>query len=274
MATLQVADLERAAGFYAGVGGLRRLDGSEGRLRLGVPGSGEALLELVERQGARPVPRRGRLGLYHLAFLLPAREELGAFIRHAAEQGVPMGAADHHFSEAVYLVDPDGFTLEIYSDRPRSEWRVEDRQILGGSDPLDTRELARAAGERRWDGMPAGTALGHVHLYVGDLPQAEAFYHVGLGLDRVIWNFPGALFLSAGGYHHHLGVNTWVAGAPVARGDDARLLEWQMLLPSAAAVRAAGESLRAAGALVGWDDGEAFTMDPWGTPLRLRAATW
>ena len=120
--------------------------------------------------------------------------------------------------------------------------------------------------------MPAGTVLGHVHLYVDDLDRAAKFYHAGLGLDRVVWSYPGALFLSAGGYHHHLGTNTWAVGAPLAGENDARLLEWEIVLPETEDVRAAARSLEQAGASVASEGGAATAADPWGTRLRLTRA--
>ena len=137
------------------------------------------------------------------------------------------------------------------------------------TDPLDLEDLSRAAAGRRWTGAPPGTRIGHIHLYVDDLGRAAEFYHVGLGLDRVSLDFPGALFMSAGGYHHHLGTNTWAAGAPKASEGDARLLEWIIQLPRRQDVEAAASSLGAAGHMVTRDGGEAVASDPWGTNLRL-----
>jgi catechol 2,3-dioxygenase len=111
--------------------------------------------------------------------------------------------------------------------------------------------------------------MGHIHLSVGDLERASRFFHGGLGLDKMVWSYPGALFLSAGGYHHHLGANTWAMGARLATSSDARLLEWELILPSANDVTAAEESLRAAG----YDARGGLAVDPWGTPLRLTAAS-
>ncbi|HET7791659.1 MAG TPA: VOC family protein, partial [Gemmatimonadales bacterium] len=153
--------------------------------------------------------------------------------------------------------------------RPRSAWRVDDRQLAMTTIPLDADDVIRAAEGQPWTGAPAGTTIGHVHLYVRDIDQAAAFYHDALGLDKVVWNYPGALFLSAGGYHHHLGVNTWAAGAPQAGEDDARLLEWELLLPGAADVSAAAGSLAAAGYVVQREKGSATATDPWGTRVRI-----
>jgi catechol 2,3-dioxygenase len=145
-------------------------------------------------------------------------------------------------------------------------------KLAMATDPLDLEDLARAAGDRPWTGAPPGTRIGHIHLYVDDLGRAGDFYHAGLGLDRISLDFPGALFLSAGGYHHHLGTNTWAAGAPKAAEGDARLLEWIIQLPKQQDVEGAAQSLAEAGYAVTREDGDALAADPWGTNLRLTSA--
>ncbi|MEP0547584.1 MAG: VOC family protein [Rhodothermales bacterium] len=260
---LQVTDLDRSLAFYEGVLGLRVLDRSGATATLGAD---RPLIELVERPGARPVSRRGRLGLFHVALLLPGRASLARFLRHLAKGGVRPGMSDHLVSEAVYLSDPDGLGIEVYADRPRSAWERWGQEIAMATEPLDVQDLLRAGGEAPWDGAPTGTVVGHVHLHVGDLNRAAAFYHEALGLDQVVWGYPGALFLSAGGYHHHLGTNTWAAGAPQAGNDDVRLLDWTLVLPTDDDVAAAAESLTAAGHPI---DPVGRVADPWGTVLRL-----
>ena len=269
---LQVADLARSLAFYEGVLGLRVLDRPGGQVVLGPQKDDTPLVELVERTGARPVPRRGRLGLYHFALLLPERAALGRFAGHLAEAGVQAGMSDHLVSEALYLSDPDGLGIEVYADRPREAWRHEDGQIVMETNPLDAGRLGQAAGEAPWAGAPAGTVVGHVHLHVGDIERAAAFYHEALGFDKTVWSYPGALFLSAGGYHHHLGANTWAASAPPAGEDDARLLEWTLALPEAENVEAAAQSLEEAGYPVARDAGACLATDPWGTALRIAPA--
>ena len=128
-------------------------------------------------------------------------------------------------SESFYLADPDGLGIEVYADRPREMWTTRGREIAMAVDPLDVAGLIAAAGPVAWERAPAATTIGHMHLHVGDLDRAEAFYHSALGFDKTLWSFPGALFLAAGGYHHHLGTNTWSPG-PAATDDQARLLEW------------------------------------------------
>ncbi len=269
---LQVADLDRSLEWYRRVLGLEVVGRTSERAGLAPQGTSRTLVELHERRGATPVPRRGRLGLYHYALLLPDRPALGRFLRHLGEINERAGMSDHLVSEALYLSDPDGLGIEIYADRPRAAWRHQDRQLVMATNPLDVASVLAAGADEPWSGMPAGTVLGHVHLYVDDLDRAAKFYHTGLGLDRVVWSYPGALFLSAGGYHHHLGTNTWAAGASLAGENDARLLEWEIVLPEPEDVRAAARSLEQAGASVESDGGIATAADPWGTRLRLKTA--
>ncbi len=249
--TLQVGDLERSRAFYRRVLAAEELDSSPGRVALGARGGSEPLLVPHERPGAAPVPRNGRLGLFHYAILLPDRPSLGAFLRHLVALGEPFAASDHLVSEAVYLYDPDGLGIEVYADRPRRSWGHRNRQLLMATDPMDVEGVMASAAGEEWRGLPPGTVMGHVHLHVGDLETAEAFYHVELGLDKMVWSYPGALFLAAGGYHHHLGLNTWARGAPAPAEDEAQLLEWELVAPGL--------------------QREGVIADPWGTRLRLRA---
>jgi catechol 2,3-dioxygenase len=270
---LEVADLARSIDYYQQVIGLRPLDRNASRAILAAQHEDSALVELIERRGAAPVPRRGRLGLYHSALLLPERAHLGRFLAHLVARGIHPGMSDHLVSEALYLTDPDGLGIEVYADRPRNAWRIQDSTIAMATDPLDVDDLLGAAGRAPWFGAPAGTRVGHVHLHVGDLEQAAAFFHAGLGLDRVMLGLPGALFLSAGGYHHHLGTNVWAAGAPRAREGDARLLEWTIRLPEAGQVEAAARSFLERGYAVTREGGDAVSADPWGTGVRITSRT-
>ncbi|HEY9225412.1 MAG TPA: VOC family protein [Gemmatimonadaceae bacterium] len=267
---LQVADLDRSIAYYETVIGLRVLARSGSVATLAPHGSDRVIVELHAKPGARPVARRGQIGLYHFAILLPDRASLGRFVRHLAQIGERAGMSDHFVSEALYLQDPDGLGIEVYADRPREAWRVDGQQIAMTSIPLDVNGLVAAAGDTEWSGAPAGTVLGHVHLYVRDLDEAAGFYHLALGFDKIAWSYPGALFMSAGGYHHHLGTNTWAAGAPLATDDDAKLIEWEIVLPDAASVAAVGESLAASGARVERDGNDVVARDPWGTRVRVR----
>jgi catechol 2,3-dioxygenase len=266
-----VADLDRSLPYYERVIGLRLLDRAGNVALLGA-NAGPPLVELHGRHGVAPVPRRGRLGLYHYAILLPDRSALGRFVRHLGEHAVRAGMSDHLVSEAIYLNDPDGLGIEVYADRPRASWRYDGQQLVMETRPLDVDSLLRESGPERWNGAPPGTVIGHVHLFVGDLDRAEAFYHGGLGLDKTVWSYPGALFMSAGGYHHHVATNTWAAGALPAGASDARLLEWELIVPAATDAQAALASAAAAGAPVEQSADGGIARDPWGTAVRVRAA--
>jgi len=265
---LLVSDLARAVAYYEDVLGLRVSAPTTEAVTLGVPGGDRPIVALHTRPGVVPA-RRGAFGLYHFAILLPDRAALGRFAAHLSARGERVGMADHLVSEALYVWDPDGLGIEVYADRPRHTWQQSDRELVMTTDPLDVRGLIAAGGAGKWDGAPAGTTVGHVHLHVGDLREAEAFYHAALGLDKMVWSYPGALFLAAGGYHHHLGTNTWAPG-PRAQTHEARLLEWQLVVREAAA-SAAADSLRTAryspeAVEHGW-----AVDDPWGTRLRISA---
>jgi len=274
---LQVSDLARSIAFYEDVLGLRELERGASRTVFASQGDDRPLVELFERRGTRPVPRRGRLGLYHFAILLPDRPSLGRFVRHLGEIGARAGAGDHLVSEAFYLEDPDGLGIEVYADRPREAWQRTGRELMISTDPVDVTGLVRAAGDEAWRGAPTGTTIGHVHLHVADLSRASDFFSEALGFDRMTWRYPGALFLGAGGYHHHLGTNTWAgAGAVPPTAEEARLLEWTIELPDAASVSEVARSLAAAGYPAERDvDGSGIpsdlvTRDPWETQIRLR----
>ena len=265
---LQVGDLRRSLAYYQEVLGLAVQSEATGRAVLSAQGDVRPLVILEERRDARPLTRRGNLGLYHFAILVPDRPSLGRFIAHLSAIRAYAGMSDHGVSEAVYLTDPDGLGIEVYADRPRASWSYTGRQLNMVTEPLDARDVVRAGAGERWAGMPAGTVIGHVHLHVASLEEAAAFYHSALGFDKVVWDYPGALFLSAGGYHHHLGTNTWAAGQP-AGDDQPRLLSWDIVVPGAAHADAAAASLRASGYAVAPIPGGWTAADPWGTTLRI-----
>jgi catechol 2,3-dioxygenase len=264
---LQVSSLDRSVEFYEGVLGLRASGRAPDAASLSA-WDGRALVTL--RPGAaRSRPARPRLGLYHFAILLPDRAALGRFVAHLGREGLRLGMADHAVSESVYLSDPDGLGIEVYADRPRSVWRAgPDRQLHMTTDPLDVEGVVAAGRGQPWSGMPDGTIMGHVHLHVGDLTRAAGFYHAALGFDKIVWDYPGALFLGAGGYHHHLGTNTWSRGAP-AEAADPRLLTWTLVLPRREEVDAVARSLSGAGYTPADAEGACVVIDPWGTTLRL-----
>src|SRR5213596_2835175 len=193
LVTLRVADLERSRRFYEGILAFRPIEQEPGRVVLGSQDN-KPLLELIEIPGVAPQPRRAT-GLYHVAILFPTRADLGRELVRVARAGVQVGQGDHLVSEALYISDPDDNGLELYRDRPRSEWHWTNGMVEMATDPVDIRGLV-ADGERDaepWEVIPAGTRVGHIHLQIGDINEAERFYHTILGFD-VTCHYPGALF--------------------------------------------------------------------------------
>jgi catechol 2,3-dioxygenase len=229
---LTVADLERSLAFYTDRLGVAVQAGRDGAATLGVGGT--PLLELVERRGAKPV--HGTTGLYHFAILLPSRADLSRALHHLIHTHTTLqGAADHLVSEALYLRDPDGNGIELYRDRPRTEWTFDARGLRMSTDPLDVQGLLAEVPEGPSSGLPQGTTMGHVHLRVSSIPDAEHFYCDLLGFDLMTRFDHSASFLSAGGYHHHLAVNTWSGiGAPPPPEGAAGLRTFTIVLPDEA----------------------------------------
>lgn len=270
---LTVADLDRARAFYEDVVGLRALEPSEEAVRLGSDGAGP-LIELVGSPGAVPRPR-GTAGLFHLAILLPSRLELARALRRVATAGWRLaGASDHLVSEALYLSDPEGNGIEIYRDRPREEWPYRDGKLRMATLPLDLDGLLAdaPAGDADAGSMPPAARIGHVHLNVGDLGAAETFYGGVLGLEVTVRDYPGALFLSAGGYHHHVGLNTWAGeGAPPPPPGALGLRWFEVVLPRPGELDALDQRMVAAGVDVEREGGALRVADPSGNGLLLRS---
>lgn len=273
MLALSVSDLARSLAYYTDAIGFQILHGDDTSAVLGA--GGKPLLVLTHHPGAQAWPRGGRsyTGLYHFAILLPTRADLGRWLRHWFELGLPMpGQGDHIVSEALYLEDPDGHGIEIYADRPRVTWRVVNGQIRMGAGRVDIEGLLEEAegSGQPWSGMPPGTRLGHMHLQVGDIPEAERFYHDILGFD-VTARMPTALFLSAGGYHHHLGTNTWHSeGASGAPADSVGLHFYTINLPSEEALYAVLGRLGAAGVPYERRGDAIIFQDPWANTILLQ----
>jgi catechol 2,3-dioxygenase len=260
---LTVADLDRALRFYQEALGfqVRQRAGDTARLGTGGP---DDLLVLSERPGARPTRRT--TGLYHFAVLVPSRLELARSLRQLAQTRTPLqGFSDHLVSEAIYLADPDGNGIEIYRDRPREEWPRKNGRIQMATDPLDLdgilAELERET--EPWSGLHPETTIGHIHLHVADLGTAQAFYHGVLGFDLIQRLAGSADFVSAGGYHHHIGYNTWAGvGAPPPPPDAAGLRYFVIRLPNDAELARVADRVRKAGLRLEEIEAGLLTRDP------------
>ncbi|GGH48624.1 VOC family protein [Frigidibacter albus] len=259
---LTVRDLDAVAAFYQRALGLDPLSQDGEIVRLG---TGDRTLLELRRDPAARVSSPREAGLFHTAFLLPARADLGRWLAHAAESGLRLqGASDHLVSEAVYLADPEGNGIEVYVDRPRAEWPMSAGGLQMASDPMDHAGVLAAAGGSRWAGIPEGSVVGHVHLQVGALDAAEGFYGETLGMALTV-RYRGANFFGAGGYHHHVGTNIWNSrGAGRRAPGTAGLAE--------VVLRADPAELAAIAVRAGVvPDGPVALQDPWGTAITVEA---
>jgi catechol 2,3-dioxygenase len=254
---LSVSDLDRSLAYWQDAIGLRVLSRENGTAELGAD---TPLVRFVEEPGARPA--HGFTGLFHVALLVPDRPSLAGFLAHAAREQIPLtGLSDHVVSEAIYLRDPDHHGIEIYADRPREQWEGQVAQRMT-TIPLDTDSLLAEADDAGFDGLPDGTTVGHVHLCVRDVDETIAFYRDKLGMGLTAQLGDQAAFLSAGGYHHHVGGNTWeTRGASPAPEGTARLLRFTVVLPDDEEVERVAERI-----------GGTEARDPSGNPLVLAAA--
>ncbi len=271
--TLKVANLRRSLAFYTDMIGLTVLRQGEHTALMGA--GRQPILALEEVAGARPLVRQAT-GLYHAAILFPDRLSLAAKILQLTKANYPYGYSDHLVSEAFYLDDPDANGLELYRDRPRSEWRWDNGQVRMALDPIDFDsffgEVQPGDPALQNPSAPEGTKLGHMHLRVANITEAEQFYHGVLGFD-ITAHMPGALFLSAGGYHHHLGMNTWESlNARPPQEPSAGLREFSILLPDQAELERLVRQVEAAGVPVQQEQGSARLSDPFQNQIRLVVA--
>lgn len=249
---LRIADMERSLAFYRDLLGLVEKSEAKGSVTLG-PAGGQALLKLTEVPGIHAHPR-GVVGLYHFAILYPTRRDLGRTLLHLFEQRWPFeGFADHGVSEAAYLADPDGNGIELYADRAREDWPMQDGEVAMTTLALNVNSLIRSADVDEWNGAPAGTILGHLHLHTANLRASLDFYRDVVGFDVTNASASGVAFLSAGGYHHHLGLNTWLRKGDVFDPASAGLIEYTIELHDPAARTALLERVRNAGGALGDD---------------------
>jgi catechol 2,3-dioxygenase len=269
---LTIADLGRSIEFYEGRLGFRvhRRDGAGAGAALGAGGP-----DLLVLESSPHAPRaRGTTGLYHFAILVPSRLDLARALRQLAVTGTALqGAADHGVSEALYLADPDGNGIEIYRDRDRAEWPFVNGRLAMGADPIDLEALLADSGEAG-PALDSATTIGHVHLHVANLPDAHRFYVETLGFALTQRYGPSALFVAAGDYHHHVGLNTWIGvGAPPPPPGAIGLKHFEVKLPDRAALDAVVERLRAARVPVDARDGAALLRDPSANAILLTIET-
>ena len=270
LVTIAVSSLQRSLRYYQEGLGFSIKEQKEGIVLLGAE-TGLPILALVEQRNAVPQPARST-GLYHFAVLLPTRKDLGRFLAHLVESRTPLdGVGDHLVSEALYLSDPDGNGIEVYHDRPRSTWKWQNGQVEMASDPIDLEGLI-AEGRQdtsAWTGLAAHTTLGHMHLRVGNIAKGIEFYHNLLGFD-IIAQMPSALFVSAGGYHHHIGMNIWQSrNAPQPPENAVGLRFFTIRLPDAPALAQVVARLQAVLWPMEQDEMGVILRDPWGNKMLL-----
>ena len=269
---LYVSNLERSLRFYQDGLGFKLLSRENGEAVLGT--GDRRLITLIEKPGARHIPKT--TGLYHFAVLLPDRRGLARLLYHLAESEIEVqGAADHGVSEALYLSDPDGIGIELYRDRKPGEWPVDDLgKLQMGTEELDVDDLVLELkkGVPDWTGLPENTKIGHVHLHVRDLAEAEQFYTRLLGFQLMQRYGSGAIFVSAGGYHHHIGLNIWAGvGAPPPPTDAVGLRWFEIVLPDSTSLEAVQTRLQEANIPVETLTGAILTHDPSQNEILIKA---
>ncbi|RFB10261.1 VOC family protein [Bacillus sp. HNG] len=268
---LKVTDLQRSLTFYQNIIGFKVLEQSDKKALLTADGK-TPLLSIEQPESITPKEPR-KTGLYHFALLLPTREDLGKILYHLVQNNVRIGASDHAVSEALYLDDPDGNGIEIYRDRPDTEWEWINGEVKMVTEPLDGQGVLATANGEKWTGLPEGTVMGHIHMHVSELAKTEEYYTKGLGFD-VVCRYGGmALFISTGGYHHHIGLNTWNGvGAPAPSDNSAGIKLFTLVLPNENALQTTVDNLKQIGAYVQEEDGVVVTKDPSENKIRLVVA--
>lgn len=265
---LKVLDLERSLSFYQNVIGFEVLQQSANKVSLTADGENTLLVieqpdEILEKQ-----PRT--TGLYHFALLLPRRADLANLLQHFIQLQYPLqGASDHLVSEAIYLADPDGNGIEVYVDRPSSTWSWQSGNVEMATKPLDIEDLL-AEGSGSWSKLPTDTLMGHIHLHVSNLKETEDFYNNGLGFDIVARYGGQALFISTGGYHHHIGLNTWNGiGAPAPAENSVGLKYFTLLFSSEESREKIVNQLQRMGVTILEENNGYVVHDPSGNRIHL-----
>nr|WP_145403441.1 VOC family protein [Paenibacillus xylanexedens] len=271
--SLKISNLDRSIQFYTEVVGLKLLTRQDQVATLTADGL-HSLLRLEEVSNSITFPERTHAGLYHFAILLPDRKSLGLAVRNLVASGIDIGQGDHLVSEAFYISDPDLNGIEIYADRPRDTWRRDaDNNYIMATDPVDVQSLFDLSADAVWSGLPAGTVIGHVHFHVRSLEEARSFYSGILGFD-IVGNFANmsALFVSAGGYHHHLGLNIWAGvNAPVNPANATGIDYFTIVYAHAHEAEQAAQRLSQSGITVTHDGGVWYATDPQNIGIRLIA---
>lgn len=264
---LYVSNMERSLAFYRDVLKFHVIE-EEGSVAVLGNENRTPLFRIEEKKGVLP-KQRNRTGLYHFAILVSNREQLASVLRHVLQKGYPIrGGADHHFSEAIYMSDPDGNGLEIYYDRPKEVWHDKNGNLPFVSNPFDGEALLQEAKE--WQGFSAETTVGHIHLHVGDLEEAKRFYVDGLGFEVTIPARNGALFVAAGGYHHHIGLNTWQGeGVPPQLPNSIGLKCFTLVLENLEQKEAVYSRLQSAGVTPVYKEGILQVEDPFGHIIHI-----
>ena len=267
---LKISDLKRSVTFYTEVVGLRILNQTENMAELTVDGR-HPLLILEQIANAVVLPERSVAGLYHFAILVPDRVSLGLSLRNLIKNNIDVGQGDHLVSEALYINDPDNNGIEIYADRPKDSWKRDAAgEYIMTTDPVDVDGLLAISEGKSWSGLAEGAIIGHVHFHVSDLQKAEEFYCGILGFDVTAHYGGMALFISAGGYHHHIGLNTWAGvGAPPAPDEAVGLDYFTLVLPTHADLDAVIVQLKNEGTTVTYHDGGWFVKDPSNISMKL-----
>ncbi|QQD85140.1 VOC family protein [Jeotgalicoccus sp. ATCC 8456] len=266
--SLNVKDLEKSTDFYTNIIGFKVLSKTETSVDFTVDGK-HTLLRINLAESDRPNHRTS--GLYHFALLLPKREDLALITMHLASKRVPLGSADHHVSEALYLEDIDGNGIEIYIDRDPDQWIWNDGQVHMVTERLNAEDLLKnQPNPNDFKGLPEGTIMGHVHFHVGNLVKGEEFYTEGLGLN-VALRFGGqALFMSSENYHHHIAINVWNGvGAPASEKGTVGLDYFDLIYPSQDVLDSAVSRLTELGYQVEVNDSFVDAVDPSGTHVHL-----
>ncbi|MFT4416148.1 VOC family protein [Fredinandcohnia humi] len=265
---LKVMDLERSLTFYQEIIGFKVLEKTESKALLTADGKNPLLI--IEQPANVTTKEPRRTGLYHFAILLPTREDLGKVLLHLIQNNIPLGASDHLVSEALYLDDPDGNGIEIYADRPAETWDWNNGEVKMVTEPLDGQGVLEEGKGQPWTGLPSDTLMGHIHLHVSELKKTEEYYTNGLGFEVVTRYGGQVLFISTGGYHHHIGLNTWNGvGAPPTPENSVGLKWFTLVLPSEEVRQKTISQLKDIGAFVREEDGIVETKDPSENKIRL-----